>query len=109
MNTFSRALYTPDYDLAENWNRVDFVEFPLPKKQRYIAGVANSERAVEEALRLRYRVFNIELGEGLESSKETGLDRDRFDDQMTHLVLLERKSGELVGTYRVQPARRKPR
>jgi hypothetical protein len=31
------------------------------------------------ACRLRFNVFNVELGEGLSSSYSTGLDRDRFD------------------------------
>jgi putative hemolysin len=58
------------------------------------------------ACRLRFRVFNIELGEGLESSYETGLDMDQFDDVCEHL-LVEDKSEDnpgrrIVGTYRMQ-------
>ncbi|MCH7978296.1 MAG: GNAT family N-acetyltransferase, partial [Acidobacteria bacterium] len=89
-------------DLGRNPGRVDLLTFPDAKNARYLAGIANSERCIEEALRLRYEVFNVELGEGLESSALTGLDRDRFDDQMSHLVLLCRKTGRIVGTYRMQ-------
>jgi putative hemolysin len=56
----------------------------------------------EAACRLRFRVFNVELGEGLDSSYETGLDTDRFDDVCEHLVVEEKTSGRIVGTYRMQ-------
>ncbi|MFZ0303580.1 MAG: GNAT family N-acyltransferase [Terracidiphilus sp.] len=56
----------------------------------------------EAACRLRFRVFNVELGEGLDSSYETGLDTDRFDAVCEHLVVEEKSSGRVVGTYRMQ-------
>jgi putative hemolysin len=56
----------------------------------------------EDACRLRFRVFNVELGEGLDSSHETGLDTDRFDNVCEHLVVEEKVSGRIVGTYRMQ-------
>ncbi|MDX2175853.1 MAG: GNAT family N-acyltransferase [Candidatus Sumerlaeia bacterium] len=71
---------------------------------RYCAGFAVSRAAIEETLRLRYRVFNLELGEGLAESHLTGMDRDRFDDQMTHMVVIDRQSQRIVGTYRMQTA-----
>jgi putative hemolysin len=72
------------------------------KNSRYLVGFAVSERSLEEVYRLRYRVFNLELGEGLAESQLTGMDRDLLDDQMTHLVVVERSSQEIVGTYRLQ-------
>lgn len=69
---------------------------------RYLVGFAASQRAVEAALRLRFEVFNVELREGLAESWRTGLDRDPFDAAMAHLVLIERASGALAGTYRLQ-------
>lgn len=56
----------------------------------------------EAACRLRFRVFNVELGEGLESSYETGLDTDRFDSVCDHLVVEDKLSRRVVGTYRMQ-------
>jgi putative hemolysin len=56
----------------------------------------------EAACRLRFRVFNVELGEGLEISYQTGLDTDRFDDVCEHLVVEEKTSARIVGTYRMQ-------
>jgi putative hemolysin len=52
--------------------------------------------------RLRYLVFNCELGEGLASSEPCGLDRDRFDFICDHLMVHDAASGKLVGTYRMQ-------
>ncbi len=91
-------------DLSRRWGQVDFLALPHQPADRYVAGFANSPRCVEAALRLRFEVFNLELNEGLASSIETGLDRDRYDDQMTHLVLMEQTSGRIVGTYRMQTA-----
>ena len=58
------------------------------------------------ACRLRFRVFNIELGEGLESSYQTGLDTDRFDACCEHLLVEDKQeanpSRRIVGTYRMQ-------
>ncbi|MGA8531738.1 MAG: GNAT family N-acyltransferase [Acidobacteriaceae bacterium] len=56
----------------------------------------------EAACRLRFKVFNIELGEGLESSYRTGLDQDHFDLFCDHLIVEDRSRGEIVGTYRMQ-------
>jgi len=72
---------------------------------RYFTGFAVSPRAIESALRLRYQVFNVELNEGLMASRQTGLDRDTFDDQMVHCVLIDSEINEVVGTYRLQSAR----
>ncbi len=64
--------------------------------------MARTREDREAACRLRFRVFNVELGEGLESSYETGLDTDRFDAVCEHLVVEEKQSGRIVGTYRMQ-------
>jgi putative hemolysin len=52
--------------------------------------------------RLRYLVFNCELGEGLADSHGTGLDRDEFDLICDHLMVHDATTGTLVGTYRMQ-------
>ena len=62
-------------------------------------------RRVEDrdaACRLRFKVFNIELGEGLESSYETGMDSDQFDLFCEHLLVEDKASRRIVGTYRMQ-------
>ena len=58
---------------------------------------------IDRLLKLRFEVFNLELGEGLEESFATGRDADRFDASCHHM-LVEKKGGELIGTYRMQTA-----
>lgn len=81
---------------------VDLLTVPSLRKGGYVAGFAVSTPALEAAQRLRYEVFNIELGEGLPDSHLTGLDQDRFDRHMSHLVIFEEGTGRAVGTYRLQ-------
>jgi putative hemolysin len=69
---------------------------------RYRLRLAEAAHDREAACRLRFRVFNIELGEGLESSYETGLDIDRFDTVCEHLLVEDKTSRRVVGTYRMQ-------
>lgn len=68
----------------------------------YRLRVAATREDRDAACRLRFRVFNIELGEGLKSSYQTGLDQDRFDPCCEHLVVEERATLRVVGTYRMQ-------
>ena len=69
---------------------------------RYRLRLAETAEDREAACRLRFKVFNIELGEGLESSYETGLDMDRFDPICEHLLVEDKTSRRVVGTYRMQ-------
>jgi putative hemolysin len=79
------------------------VGFLQPFEQgRLRVRLAEDERDVDAALRLRFRVFNLELGEGLTSSFATGRDEDELDAQFHHLIVEEERSREVVGTYRVQ-------
>ncbi len=68
--------------------------------------MAQSVEDRDAACRLRFKVFNIELGEGLESSYQTGMDTDPFDLFCEHLLvedMLEKIPGRrVVGTYRMQ-------
>lgn len=76
-------------------------DFSIPG-QKYSVKIASSRNEVEKALRLRFDVFNIELGEGLEESFQTYMDEDEYDDQCHHLLVIENNSGEVIGTYRMQ-------
>lgn len=69
---------------------------------RYRVRLAENLAEREAACRLRFKVFNIELGEGLESSYQTGLDQDEFDLFCDHLIVEDRSAREIVGTYRMQ-------
>ena len=57
------------------------------------------------AQRLRYEVFALEMGARL-ASADRGLDVDRWDDFCDHLLVCERGSGRVVGTYRMLPPAR---
>lgn len=78
----------------------------IPRKlvtsDKYVVQLAETEKDMREAQSLRYRVFNLELGEGLERSHENQLDEDKYDFQCDHLMVIERDSDEVVGTYRMQ-------
>jgi putative hemolysin len=68
----------------------------------YLVRFARTREEVDAALKLRFEVFNLELGEGLESSYQTGRDKDEFDDTCHHLIVLDTRSDAIVGTYRMQ-------
>lgn len=69
----------------------------------YALRFARSRDELEQAQRLRFEVFNLEMGEGLEESFATGRDEDRFDPVCHHLLVLE-PAGRVIGTYRMQTA-----
>ena len=85
----------------------------LPEKPRIFAEIgryrlrlAESVEDRDAACRLRFRVFNIELNEGLASSYQTGLDTDQFDLFCEHLLVEDKletnPARRIVGTYRMQ-------
>ena len=75
---------------------------PLATTNLFRVGLAQTLEDVVECQRLRYLVFNCELGEGLDVSTLSGLDRDQFDFICDHLMVQDAESGKLVGTYRMQ-------
>jgi putative hemolysin len=72
----------------------------------YRLRMAETQEDRDAACRLRFKVFNIELGEGLESSYQTGLDADQFDLFCEHLLVEDKLESDparrVVGTYRMQ-------
>ena len=85
-----------------------FVSLPPSKKDirleagPYVARLALTETERTAAYRLRFLVFNLEMNEGLESAFLDGRDQDRFDDVCDHLIVEEKMTGAIVGTYRLQ-------
>ena len=63
--------------------------------------IAEYLNEVESALILRFNVFNLELHEGLNSSYETGFDSDVYDTFCDHLIVKDRETEKVVGTYRL--------
>lgn len=56
---------------------------------------------LREAQQLRYRVFAEEMGASVKGP--AGLDVDEFDEYCDHLMVRERDTLKVVGTYRVLP------
>lgn len=69
---------------------------------RLSVALARSEVAVEDAQRLRYKVFAEELGAEL-GSQADGLDIDEFDAHCEHIVVRDEITLRVVGTYRILP------
>jgi len=63
-------------------------------------GFARTAADIEEAQRLRYRIFAGEMGANL-PSRTPGVDHDIYDPFCEHLVVRDQQTGEIVGTYRV--------
>lgn len=57
---------------------------------------------LHSAQTLRFLVFNLELNEGLNSAYLTCRDADPFDEVCDHLLVEEVRTGDVVGTYRLQ-------
>lgn len=68
----------------------------------YIVTIAEGEGEVREALRLRYDVFRAETRKDGSYSESEELETDKYDTQCYHLIVRYRKSGRVVGTYRLQ-------
>jgi putative hemolysin len=79
---------------------------PIPDYEEcsgeYLVRFAQTPEELESICRLRFRVFNLELEEGLDQAHQSGEDRDRFDAQCQHLLV--EHEGQVVGTYRLQTA-----
>ncbi len=77
----------------------------LTGTDRYALAFATELDDVRAAQRLRFAVFNLELHEGLAEAYATGLDADEFDPGCEHLIVRERATQTVVGTYRLQTGR----
>src|SRR5260370_41716806 len=62
---------------------------------RYLVRFAQNQTELEAVLRLRFVVFNLEMGEGLASSYRTGRDHDEFDLACHHLIVQEKATGDI--------------
>jgi putative hemolysin len=68
----------------------------------FVARLALTEEERAAAYRLRFLVFNLEMNERLESAYVDGYDKDHFDDVCDHMIVEDRNTGAIVGTYRMQ-------
>ena len=64
--------------------------------------IAQTTEDIEAALRLRFEVFNLELGEGMASAFRTGREHDHFDSDSEHLIIVDRLQNRVIGTFRLR-------
>ena len=85
---------------------LSFFHYPVPQATfsdaRYEVRFVQNAEEFDAVLKMRFNVFNLELGEGLEESYVTQRDQDEFDASCHHLIVIEKKSREVIGTYRMQ-------
>ena len=94
------------HPLQEAWIREDVAQCGYCQSGQIMSAVAlleanpaPTDADIDRALRLRYRVFAEELGACLDPAQ--GIDRDVFDPYCQHLIVRDRASAAVVGTYRV--------
>jgi len=68
--------------------------------KRYTIKFAKTEEEVNAALKLRYDIFKKELNRGFDFDKNR--DKDEYDDQAHHLIVVDNESDRVIGTYRMQ-------
>ena len=95
-NAFSRTTPFAYPFYVENAPTEEIVE------GRYVMRFAHTPAEIDAALSLRFKVFNLELNEGLDVSFITERDEDKFDLTCHHLIVVERETNEVVGTYRLR-------
>lgn len=76
-----------------------------PRPPRLTLAIARSAAEVEEAQRLRFKVFAEEMGARL-GDESSGLDVDAFDRWCDHLIVRDADTLRVVGTYRILPPHR---
>jgi len=67
---------------------------------RYEVRVTENAQEILEAQRLRYEIFALEMGAKLES-EHLGLDRDRFDHFVKHLIVRDTRKRKIIGYTRI--------
>src|SRR5256714_13706361 len=94
--------------LTHRYMTVLAVSSPDPGAARYTLRIAADAAEIAAAQRLRYRVFAEELGVTLHSPTP-GYDIDEFDAYCDHLIVVEARTGDVVGRDRMRPPGRPPR
>ncbi|KZX97026.1 MULTISPECIES: GNAT family N-acetyltransferase [unclassified Sulfitobacter] len=70
--------------------------------QDFSVRLARSTSDLHAAQRLRYDVFVKELGgSGTMVDHAAGLERDRYDSFVDHLLLTDNRTGDVIGVYRL--------
>jgi len=78
-----------------------FTNAVIAERDQFVIKFAETEEEITKAQRLRYRVFNLEQGKGLDTALCAGIDSDEFDEHCIHLIIYQKTGGDVVGTYRM--------
>jgi len=81
---------------SENAKHIDLA---VPNQRRLSISLARTQVEIEEAQRLRYKVFAEEMGAQLLGTG--GLDVDGFDQYCDHLIVRDSDTNQVIGTYRI--------
>ena len=68
------------------------------ERGHYIVKTARRGAELEECLRLRFEVFHKEY---MRKVRDTGVDVDWLDFSCDHLMIVDKRSGRTIGTYRL--------
>ena len=90
-------------------HEIDLKKFPqkityptiLYDSGKFLIKIAETDEEIQKTLRLRYEVFNIEQGMGLETAAVSGVDFDKYDEYCLQLIVMNKETDEFVGTYRI--------
>jgi putative hemolysin len=74
------------------------------REGHYEVRFARDAAELDAIQKLRFEVFNLELGEGLASSFDSGRDVDEYDTVCHHLMVSDLRTREVIGCYRLQTA-----
>ena len=86
----------------KNGNRIKKFTAHIPiliEKKNFIVKTANDRSEFYQALKLRHNIFHWELQQ---KTKRSGIDKDKFDKSCDHIIIIDKRSGSLIGTYRLQ-------
>lgn len=76
------------------------VQSVLKPQSALIVKLASGTEEIEQAMRLRYKVF-VEEAKNLHLYNESGIERDDYDEQCDHLIVKDLDLDRVVGTYRL--------
>lgn len=74
-------------------------------EEKLTVSLAKGSSEIEQALRLRYKVF-VEEENNHKLVHASGMESDAFDEACDHLIVKSERTGEVVGTYRLLPGSR---
>lgn len=79
-----------------------FIPQPIDEDNNWVVKIAETKEELETVYRLRYEVFNLEMNIGHNSSSPNKQDKDGYDEQFLHLIVISKKTNKIIATYRIQ-------